>query len=1472
MGEYRRLALLVIIMIGICVIVGATAIGVIYNAALDRERARLINIAQSQARLMEALAHLEAPSRIEGEQPSAGALSQILEAHRLLREQGIGQTAEVQLARRDSDFIVFMTPARGSDLPHDPVAFGGPAAEPMTEALSGRSGTMIGRDYAGRRVLAAFEPVPHFGLGLVAKIDMREINERYLRAGVVAALVSLAAVVGAALLFFLVGEPMVRRLRESEQRYRNLVEAQPDPICQFLPDTTLTFVNRAYAEFYGREPEELMGRRWLEFAPKDERPRFLDELATFTPEHPERHEETRSTRADREVRWYLCHLYGFFDNAGNILSFQTFGTDITTRKRAEGQLSQQLALLTAITDSAADAIFVTDGAERVTFTNPAAERIFGWSREELAGRKLHEAIHDRHPDGRPYPASECPLSRVYATGETLLGHEDVFFHKNGSPVPVACSNAPLMIEGRIAGAVLLAHDISNRKLAEQALRESEARYRTAGEAIRYGVWVCNPQGGVEFVSQIFLDLIGKTLDEVRPRGWLDRLPPEDLKQTLDAWHECVRTGSEWTWEHHVKGKDGVWRTILSLGRPVRDQQGRITSWVGFNLDISERKEAEDALRESEARFRGTFENAAVGIANVGRNGAWLRVNQRLCEILGYSRTEFLQKRFQDMTHPEDLPFNLDRFTALMRGEIDTYQMEKRYLHKDGHAVWVNLTTAVQRDRAGNPAYCIAIIEDISARKRAERALRESEARLRRAVENAPFPIMVHAEDGEVVHVSRAWLELTGYAREEIGTIAAWTERAYGERKELMRADIDRLYALDRAVDEGEELIRTADGGTRVWTFHSAPLGRDDRGRRLVVSMAADVTERKEAEDALRESESRMRGLLDASQDEILLVSIDGEVLAINKAAERRLARRTGGADPVGAQLDALLPRDQVEQRMAIVRQVATTATLVHCDTPIRSRWFEFWFYPVLQSGRPVSEVAVYAREITQQKKSQADLGKLFQAVQQSPMSVVITDRDGNIEYVNPEFTKVTGYTLAEAVGRNPRILKSGHTPSEQYAELWNTIAGGGVWRGELLNKKKNGEVFWELASIAPVKQGEKITNFVAVKEDITERKQMEEQLRQSQKMQAVGQLTGGIAHDFNNLLAIVMGNLQLLGERVGGDLKSREYVDDALWSVRRGGELTHRLLAFARKQPLKPAVIDLNEVVRGITELLRRTLGMGILIEESLAPDLWKAFADRGELERALVNLAVNSRDAMRSAGTLETRNAVLDEDYAEQYEEVTPGEYVLLAVTDTGTGMPPEITERVFEPFFTTKEVGQGSGLGLSMVYGFVKQSGGHVSIYSRVGQGTSVKLYLPRAPSSPTPPDEGSPDVSPEDLRNRVILVVEDEPKLRKVAVKMLERLGLRSVQAETAKDALEFLAAGHIDVLFTDIELPGGMNGTELADAAQKLDPEIKVLFTTGYAREAVLHEQGLHEHAPWLLKPYSHRELARELKALLAPTMH
>jgi nitrogen-specific signal transduction histidine kinase/CheY-like chemotaxis protein len=413
-------------------------------------------------------------------------------------------------------------------------------------------------------------------------------------------------------------------------------------------------------------------------------------------------------------------------------------------------------------------------------------------------------------------------------------------------------------------------------------------------------------------------------------------------------------------------------------------------------------------------------------------------------------------------------------------------------------------------------------------------------------------------------------------------------------------------------------------------------------------------------------------------------------------------------------------------------------------------------------------------------------------------------------------------------------------------------------------------LFWELASIAPVKDTDgHITHFIGVKEDITQRKATEEQLRQSQKMEAIGQLTGGIAHDFNNLLAIIIGNLQLLQERVEANEKTGEFMADALWSAKRGAELTHRLLAFARRQPLYPEVLNLNKVIAGMTELLRRTLGANIQVREQLAADLWKALADKGGLERALVNLAVNARDAMWDGGvlTIETRSVVLDQDYAEQHEEVAPGEYTMLAVTDTGTGMSPETMKRIFEPFFTTKEVGKGSGLGLSMVYGFIKQSGGHVSVSSEVGRGTTVTLFLPRAKAPAAIPEEPPMDALGDTLENKIVLVVEDEARLRKVARKMLKKMGLQVAEADSMKEALQRIEQlQRVDILFTDLELPEGMVGAELAEEVRKLHPDIKIIYTTGYAKDTVLRNGQLRAEIPMISKPYSRSELARALKAV------
>ena len=391
------------------------------------------------------------------------------------------------------------------------------------------------------------------------------------------------------------------------------------------------------------------------------------------------------------------------------------------------------------------------------------------------------------------------------------------------------------------------------------------------------------------------------------------------------------------------------------------------------------------------------------------------------------------------------------------------------------------------------------------------------------------------------------------------------------------------------------------------------------------------------------------------------------------------------------------------------------------------------------------------------------------------------------------------------------------------------------------------------------------------------RRKAEESLRQAQKMEVVGQLTGGIAHDFNNLLTIILGGLNTIERQIGGMEPSpvlsrlKRANDMATQGAHRAVTLVQRLLAFSRQQPLAPKPIDANKLVLGVSELLRRTLGAATALETVLAGGLWPAHADANQLENALLNLALNARDAMPNGGkvTIETANCYLDEAYVARLSEpVKTGQYLMIAVADTGAGMDQAALERAFEPFFTTKEVGKGTGLGLSQVYGFVRQSGGHVKIYSEIGHGTTVKIYLPRhAGTDADAEDDQSADTS-HDIGSECILVVEDDPMVRSYAVDILSEFGYRVLEARTGAEALDILGREPgIDLLFTDIVMPGGINGRQLADEALRRRPELKVLYTTGYTRNAIVHHGRLDAGVNLITKPFTFEALGKKVRALL-----
>jgi len=512
-----------------------------------------------------------------------------------------------------------------------------------------------------------------------------------------------------------------------------------------------------------------------------------------------------------------------------------------------------------------------------------------------------------------------------------------------------------------------------------------------------------------------------------------------------------------------------------------------------------------------------------------------------------------------------------------------------------------------------------------------------------------------------------------------------------------------------------------------------------------------------------------------------------------------------------------------------------------------------------------------------QRALRESMARLTAVVETAVDGFILIDSRGRILLFNPACERLFGYRADEVFQENVKLLMPRTYSLHHDDYLRNFLRSGerkiiGIGR-EVVGRRKDGSTFPMDLSVGEAKQdGESI--FVGIIHDLTERKLTERQLQQAQKMEMVGQLSGGIAHDFNNLLTVIVGNAEHLSEQLKSRLDLRQLADDICQAGERGAELARRLLAFSRRQLLRPRAIDCHELIASTCKLLKRTLRENIEVTTAFNIDAIFAFADSSQLESAVLNLALNAQDAMAAGGrlTISTGIASLDDDDQGVHPDIESGEYAMIAVTDNGEGMAPDVAARAFEPFFTTKEVGKGSGLGLSMVYGFVKQSNGHVSIYSEPGLGTTVRIYLPnvtpnasRSSSQPAADEEALP------RGNETILVVEDDPFVRSSVILKVESLGYKVVLAVDGREAVMKLRTNpEIDMLFTDIVMPGGMSGWEVAELAQQMRPGLPTVFTSGYALEALVDQGRAPMKSIVLTKPYRKAELAHRLREALAAT--
>ncbi|MBU4230398.1 MAG: PAS domain S-box protein [Proteobacteria bacterium] len=633
-----------------------------------------------------------------------------------------------------------------------------------------------------------------------------------------------------------------------------------------------------------------------------------------------------------------------------------------------------------------------------------------------------------------------------------------------------------------------------------------------------------------------------------------------------------------------------------------------------------------------------------------------------------------------------------------------------------------------------------------------------------------------------------------------------------------------------------------------------------------------LLEKENAGEALQDSEKRYRRLFESAKDGILILdAVTGKVVDANPFLLQLL----------GYSHEALCGKHIWE--LGVFKDIAASKDAFQAlqdneyiryeDLPLETQEgqsiaVEFVSNVYLVDHSKVIQCNI--RDITAQKRAKAERTRLMAAIEQVGEGIFVTDAQGTIQFVNPAFKRMTGYSGEEAVGQNLRILKSGEQDELLYRNLWETVSGGTTWSGRMVNKRKDGTLYTEETTISPVRDAlGQIVNYVAVGRDITEHLRLEGQFLQAQKMEAVGLLAGGVAHDYNNMLTVILGYAELALRKVDPDQPLHGDLEEIIKAARRSTDITRQLLIFARKQTIIPVALDLNQTVESMLTMLRRLIGEDIdlvwLPEKGLGP----VKMDPTQVDQILANLCVNARDAIAGIGkiTIETGSSVFDEAYCADHLGFVPGDYALLAVSDNGCGMDKKTMDQIFEPFFTSKEVGQGTGLGLSMVYGIVKQNNGFLNVYSEPGCGSTFRVYLPREAAQVVDARrERAVEIPPS--HGETVLLVEDEPALLKMGTMMLEKLGYRVLAAGTPDEAIA-LAEEHmaeLHLLLTDVVMPR-MNGKDLAERLHVLCPDMKILFMSGYSVNVIGAQWVMDEGVNFIEKPFSMKDLGVKVAEVL-----
>ncbi len=1269
-------------------------------------------------------------------------------------------------------------------------------------------------------------------------------------------------------------------IAEERRRLNDIIKGTNVGAWEWNVQTGETIFSKRWAEIVGYTLEELSPvsiETWLKLAHPQDLQRSNELLQQHFNGELDYYEcESRMRHKNGNWVWILdrgrVHTWTV---DGKPLLMSGTHSDITERKCAELALADEQRRLADIIRGTNVGTWEYTVATGETVISDRWAEILGYTLEELSPIIMQKWNEMTHPDD--LQASNEALRQHFEGERDYYECELRMRHKNGSWVWIldrGCVHTwsddgkPLLMSGTH-------QDITERKMAEEALRESEARLQAIFNKVATGILIIDRdtqaiidanQTVVEMTGLPKERMTGQTCCSLVCPAQAGECPVKDLGQNI----------------HHSERKlvhaDGHQIDILKTVYPI-SIGGRDCFLESF-VDISDRMRVEEALRESKERYKRLLESVTDYIYTVRvANGKPVSTShgEGCLAVTGYTSKEFEENPYLwlQMIVEEDRPAVQEHVSSVMTGATIP-PLEHRIIHRNGSIRWVRNTLSVHADDSGSIVSYEGLISDITEQRGAKDELALSETKYRTLFESAQDAIFL-MKNYLFVDCNSTTCEMFGCTREQI----------LGKPPDQFSPEVqpDGNRSRDKALEKMNEAMA---GRPQFFEWTHTKLegtcfdaevklsGIEIAGERHILAIVRDITERKRSQKALERSLSLQRATLESTADGILVVDRAGNVLSFN----RKFLEMWHIPEFFAVLMDdeKLLkyvidqPKDPARYQERIKQVYALPESQSYDTIDFKDgRVFERHSQPQRVGDEVVGRVWSF-RDLTERKRAEMELARLATATEQAAEAIVMIDLEGQIEYVNPAFERITGYRRDEAIGKKWNELISNEYDESFYDELWRVLREGQVWTGRMRSCRKDGSVYEEECSISPIRdQNGVIVSYVAVKRDVSQEAELENRLRQSQKLEAVGLLAAGIAHDFNNLLAGIKGFAELLTLDEEAGPKVSDYAQEILKAASRAADLTGQLLAFARKGRFLSILVNVNEVIDEVVAILERSIDRRIEIKQNYRTERPFISGDPSQIQSAILNLAINARDAMPEGGrlTFQTENVHLDETYCQLHSlDLGAGDYLAVSLTDTGIGMDEAVMAHIFDPFFTTKAQGQGTGLGLSGVYGCLRNHHGSVEVTSQLGGGSTFRLLFPvtAEQQKQAVPSERRLQLTGEER----LLLVEDEEVVRNLAIKILTNAGYRVTACADGPEAVALYrdGASEFDLILLDMMMPN-MHGKDVFAAMKQINPHVCVLLMSGYSDSNVQEvlDQGIKGFIP---KPFRSKQLLQKIREALDTT--